>query len=81
MACGTPPIVSPRGSLPEVVGEAGLRAEPDDADALADAMRRLLQDDALRADLRQKGLARAATFTWRRTAEITLRVYRQVGEH
>ena len=79
MACGTPPIVSPRGSLPEVVGEAGLYAEPDDTDALADAMRRLLQDDTLRAELRRKGLARAATFTWRRTAEIALRVYRQVG--
>lgn len=79
MACGTPPIVSSRGSLPEVVGEAGLLIEPDDVGALAEAMRRLLQDNALHAELRQKGLARAATFTWRRTAEIALRVYRLVG--
>ncbi len=79
MACGTPPIISPRGSLPEVVGEAGLRVDPDDPEAIAEAMRRMLEDNALRAALRQKGLARAATFTWRRTAEIALRVYRQVG--
>ncbi len=77
MACGTPPIVSPRGSLPEVVGQAGLYAEPDDVDALADALRRLLQESTLRETLREEGLARAATFTWRRTAEIALRVYRQ----
>ncbi|MCZ7540676.1 MAG: glycosyltransferase family 4 protein [Anaerolineae bacterium] len=78
MACGTPPVVSDRSSLPEVVGEAGLRVNPDDADSIADALRRLLTDSALRDTLRDAGLARAATFTWRRTAEIVREVYARV---
>ena len=78
MACGTPPVVSDRSSLPEVVGDAGLLVNPDDEDSIADALRRLLTDSALRAALRDAGLARAATFTWRRTAEIVRTVYQRV---
>ena len=48
MACGVPVIVSDRGSLPEVVGAAGLLIDPDRPDDLADALRRILTDDALR---------------------------------
>lgn len=80
MACGTPPIVSDRSSLPEVVGDTGLLVDPDDPTALADAMRRILSDAGLRAHLRELGLARAATFTWRKTAETVLNVYRQVND-
>ncbi len=78
MACGTPPIVSNRSSLPEVVGEAGILVEPDDPLAIADAMQRLLADTALHENLREAGIARAATFTWRKTAEIVLNVYRKL---
>lgn len=79
MACGTPPVVSDRGSLPEVVGDAGLLVDPGDPEALADALRRLLADDALRNELRARGLKRAAEFTWRRTAATVLETYRRVA--
>ncbi|MBC7236589.1 MAG: glycosyltransferase family 4 protein [Chloroflexi bacterium] len=77
MACGTPVVVSNVSSLPEVVGEAGLTADPRDPHALAEAMARALVDSALRARLRQDGLARAATYSWRVTAERTAQVYHQ----
>ena len=68
MACGTPVVASSASSVPEAVGDAGLLHDPRDTDALADALLRALTDDELRADLRQRGLARAAEFTWTRTA-------------
>ena len=77
MACGTPVIVSNAASLPEVGGDAVLTVDPDDIDGLAAAMRRVLTDPALAADLRDRGLARAATFSWDRTARETVRVYRE----
>lgn len=79
MACGTPPVASDRGSLPEVVDDAGLKVDPDDPAELADALRTLLTDDTLHADLRARGLARARTYTWQRTASIVLEVYRRFG--
>ncbi len=78
MACGTPPVVSDRSSLPEVVGDAGLLVNPDDADSIAEALRRLLTDSKLRDTLRAAGLARARTFTWWRTAETVREVYARV---
>lgn len=80
MACGVPTVVSDRGSLPEVVGDTGLLINPDDPDMLADALHRALTDSAFRTRSRQAGIARAASFTWRRTAEIVRRVYQQVSE-
>jgi glycosyltransferase involved in cell wall biosynthesis len=76
MQCGTPPVVSDRASLPEVVGDAGLLVDPDDPAAIAEACRCLLHDAARYERLRAAGLARAARFTWRRTAETTLAAYR-----
>jgi len=78
MACGTPVIASNQGSLPEVVGEAGLLVEPTEVEQIAAAAERLLTDARLCADLRKKGLERARTFTWERTARETLAVYRSV---
>jgi glycosyltransferase involved in cell wall biosynthesis len=80
LACGTPVIASNRGSLPEIVGEGGLLLEPDDVEGLAAAMGKLLNDDTLREDLREKGLAHAAQFSWEKTARETLAVYREVEE-
>jgi glycosyltransferase involved in cell wall biosynthesis len=68
MACGTPVVASDTTSIPEVVGDAGLLCPPRDVDAFADALRRVLGDDELAASLRARGLARAAEFTWERTA-------------
>ena len=78
MACGAPVIVSNRSSLPEVVGDAGLQVDALDAEALAAAMRLVIEDSQLAADMGRRGIARAAGFSWRRCAEQTVQVYRQV---
>ncbi len=75
MQCGTPVVTSDSTSLPEVVGDAGLLVPPTDADALSEALLRLVTDDGLAADLRRRGQSRAALFSWERTAEATVRAY------
>jgi len=69
MASGTPVVASSGGALPEVVGDAALVVAPDDEAAWSAAIGRIAGDDALRATLRARGLARAATFRWERAAE------------
>jgi glycosyltransferase involved in cell wall biosynthesis len=76
MACGAPVICSNTSSLPEVAGDAGVLVDPHDANAIAAALDRVLCDASLRSELRQRSLARAAAFTWKRTAAQTLAVYR-----
>jgi glycosyltransferase involved in cell wall biosynthesis len=68
MACGTPVVASDTTSIPEVVGEAGLLCAPRDVEAFAAALGRVLHDVELAATLRARGQARAAEFTWERTA-------------
>jgi glycosyltransferase involved in cell wall biosynthesis len=77
MACGTPVVASGTSSLTEVVGDAGLLVNPQDPEEVAGAMRRVLTDDRLRASLREKGLRRARTFSWEKTARLTLTSYEQ----
>jgi alpha-1,3-rhamnosyl/mannosyltransferase len=78
MASGTPVIASRAASIPEVAGEAGILLDPVDVDAWADAIVTLVNDEGRRSLMRAAGLARAASFTWERTARETLAVYRQV---
>jgi glycosyltransferase involved in cell wall biosynthesis len=78
MACGLPVVCSNASSLPEVVGEAGLLLPALDVGAWAAALERVLSDEALRADLRARGLARAKQFTWEAAAKQTLDVYQSV---
>jgi glycosyltransferase involved in cell wall biosynthesis len=78
MACGTPAVTSDIPALRETLGDAAERVAPTDVEALACALRRAIEDSALRDRLRAAGLARAATFTWRRAAEATRAVYREV---
>ncbi len=78
MACGTPVACSNTSSLPEVVGEAALTFDPTCVEDIADAIRRLLDDKTLRATLRERGLHRAAHFSWARTARLTLEAYRSL---
>ena len=75
MACGTPVVASDTSSLPEVIGDAGLLVEPSNADEMALAMQRVLTDGDLRKALGKKGLERASTYTWRRAAQDTVKVY------
>jgi len=76
MACGTPAVVSPGGSLPEVVGDAATIVRDYDPDAWAGRVSGLLSDGDARAALRARGIARAAAFRWEDTARETWRVYR-----
>jgi len=78
MACGCPVITSNTSSLPEVVGDAGIMVDPYDADNLAKAMRQVLTNDELRADMVRKGLEQAKKFSWERAAEQTQEVYGKV---
>jgi glycosyltransferase involved in cell wall biosynthesis len=79
LACGTPVVASNVSALPEVVGDAALQVSPLDVEALADAMERLLRDDRLRSDLRERGLERAAQFSWEKAARQTAEVYHRVA--
>ncbi len=81
MACGTPVVVSNRASLPEVVGDAGLLVDAEDTQGLADAVGEVLDSPALAWQCRARGLERAATFSWERTARETAQVYRSVLAH
>ncbi len=75
MACGTPVLTSPRGSLAEVAGDAAEFVDPVDVERIGDGLRRLLADPNRRAELRAAGLARASRFRWDETAARTRRVY------
>lgn len=79
LAAGCPVIAADRSSLPEVVGDAGVLVNPDDERALAEAVRRVLDDAALRDSLSRKGKVRAARFTWEETARITSNLYRRLA--
>jgi glycosyltransferase involved in cell wall biosynthesis len=78
MACGCPVLASDTPALVEVMGGAGLHAAVGDDQALAQAMTRL-RAGGMRDDLRQRGLLRAREFSWERTAEATLAVYREAA--
>lgn len=77
MACGTPVVCSRVSSLPEVAGDAAVLVEPQDTDALASAICRVLDDTALRVGMRKAGLDQAARFDWLSTARDTVAVYRE----
>ena len=79
MACGVPVACSTAASLVEVTDEATLHFAPHDVEAMATAIGALLTDAGLRADLSQRGAARAAQFSWVTAARSTLAVYRAVS--
>lgn len=77
LACGTPVVCSRASSLPEAAGDAASLVDPQDATALAEAMERLLQDERLRSDLREKGLAHAARFSQKEMGQRMIQVYEE----
>ena len=77
MACGTPVLSSDAASLPEVLGDAAELLPPRDPAAQAAAVLRLLSDRAKRAEMTERGLKRAALFTWERTAAATYSIYEE----
>ena len=78
MACGTPVITSNASSLPEVVGDAGLRIDPYDISGLKDAMNTVLRNSDLRMEMVKKGLNRSEQFTWKKCAVETMNMYKEV---
>jgi glycosyltransferase involved in cell wall biosynthesis len=79
MASGTPVLTSNVSSLPEVVDDAALLVDPYDPEAIADGMRQILSDDALRERLICRGRDRAAAFSWEESVKRVLTIYRQVA--
>lgn len=77
MSCGAPVLTSNTTSLAEIGEGAALLVDPLDTKALADGLRSLAQDPALRERLRTLGFARAASFSWRETGRRTLEAYRR----
>lgn len=80
MASGLPVVCSNRGSLPEIAGEAALLADPADEPAMAQRVRDLLQNGPLRSQLQEAGRRRAQEFTWEKTAQKTLNLYRRIHQ-
>ncbi len=78
LACGTPVACANTSSLPEVAGNVAVLFDPLQVESIAAALRQLLHDEPLRAELRRRGPAQAARFSWVRTAQETLAVYRRV---
>jgi glycosyltransferase involved in cell wall biosynthesis len=78
MACGTPVVSSNASVMPEILGDAALLVEPLEAEAYAEALRRVLDDTPLRQDLVERGRRRAARYSWPEHARRTLQVYEEV---
>jgi len=78
MAAGLPVVCSAGSALAEVAGDAASLVEPHDVNGLARAAERLLDDRALAADMRRRGLERSRRFDWGDTAARTLAFYRKV---
>ncbi|RYF70976.1 MAG: glycosyltransferase family 1 protein, partial [Cytophagaceae bacterium] len=76
---GCPVVLSNRSSLPEVGGDAALYFDPEDDDSIADAVERVLTDNALHAALSQKGTERLRNFSCDKTAQQTLEVYKSLS--
>jgi glycosyltransferase involved in cell wall biosynthesis len=81
MTAGVPVVASNRGSLPEVLGDAGVLVEPEDSAAMAAAIERMLSDEVFATACATKGVARARGFTWSGTAERVFAAYHLALEH
>lgn len=77
MACGTAVVCSRAASLPEVGGSAAHYFDPTDVEEMAEAIKTVWQNEELRAEMSQRGLAQAARFSWMQAAEETMAVYRR----
>ena len=80
MACGLPVVAGDTPAIREIAGDAVIRVNPRDVVALAGALRKVLQTPSLTAQLRDRGIERAAKLTWQRAGSATLAVYRELQE-
>ena len=81
MACGTPVLCSNASSLPEIGGDAARYFDPQDVTAMGEAVRAVWRDAELRADMRRRGLAQAARFSWKRAAKETIDLYDSILDY
>ncbi len=79
MSAGLPVLTSNCSAMPEVAGDASVLVDPHNSAAIAEGLQRIVEDEALRQNLREKGLARAAEFTWPQAAEKMLALYRELA--
>ncbi len=79
MACGTPVLTSSTSAMPEVAGSAALLADPASVTDMANGIYQLLTQTDLRADLRRRGLERAALFSWQNTARRLINLYEEIA--
>ena len=79
MSCGLPVVYGDRGALPEVVGEAGLPADPNDVSDIRTKLLRFINEPRLGEALGREAVRRAGHYSWARTAETTLEVYAAIG--
>ena len=80
MACGTPVLTSNCASMPEVVGNCGVLVNPRDTDSIAEGIRRITENSALRKQLKAGGPVRASAFSWGRTADKVASILQEAGE-
>ncbi|MGD1174064.1 glycosyltransferase family 4 protein [Mycobacterium seoulense] len=78
MSHGCPVVCSNAGSIPEVVGDAGVYFDPNNSEELRIALERVATTEELQADLRTRGSARIAAFSWDDCAAATARIYREI---
>jgi glycosyltransferase involved in cell wall biosynthesis len=78
MSHGCPVVCSNGGSIPEVVGDAGVYFDPGNADELRTALERVVTTPELQADLRRRGYARLPAFSWEKCAAETAQLYREI---
>lgn len=79
MQSGCPVITSDISCLPEVAGDAAVLVDPHSVSSISDAMLRTAEDPAVAERLRKKGLLRARQFSWQKTAQLTMEVYRNTA--
>jgi len=80
MACGCPVITSKEGSLPEVAGDAAFCVDAYDAKSIASGIKKVSGDKKLQEELREKGFKNLQRFSWRKTAQETLSVYKGIAK-
>lgn len=81
MLTRTPVVASNAGSLPEVLGDAALLVDPHDVKAFIEAVNGVLTNTELWRDLVDRGRTRAKQYSWRRCADLTVEIYKQVAAH
>ena len=79
MKIGIPIVTSRVSSIPEVVGEAAILVDPHNINELASSMIGVVRDEKLAKSLVKKGFAQVRKFSWERTAEQTLKIYKEVN--